>query len=500
MSAGRLDRRCTTDANTGDSTVKRIHLPLLPALCLAVALALVAAPGAVPETLAAGQTVIVSAEGLADPNADAYKRDKALMVEDLRRDAKSQVIEKAVGALVSSSTLMENYALIHDRVLTRSAGLIKRVIKESPPWVGEDGFAHMLMKAEVYVDDVQNALRDMSKTERIALIKEYGNPKISTSVMVQSGDDPSGEPRRSSLAENLLNERLKSFGYRVWSEDHSLELRSELMVRSKMDNQVETTLSLQAQRAADFYIQGVAKLKRFTHTLQPANITVTKYTLSYFSVKCVNAHTGEEILYNNQIPRNKSWADEAHAIEDVGRLIGGEFSQEFFAEHLQAPSHIFQLQVFGLPSYDMGQLLKKEFIGMRPVLNVDFRNFDRAGASLYEVEFTGGQENFSQLLNSAVITPLNQKLGERAFVLDSAHGEAVRVTYQSSMTPEELQSRLEKTPPASLASASPERIRDVVKSEETLAKVAEVAPAAAKKLSDEGILDSSEAQSAVQNF
>ncbi len=463
-------------------------------LCLALLL-LAAAP-----VRGEGKTVIVSAEGLADPNADAYKRDKALMVEDLRRDAKSQAVEKAVGALVSSSTLMENYTLIHDRVLTQSAGLIKRVIKESPPWIGEDGFAHMLLKAEVYIDSVQNALREMSKTERIALIKEYGNPKISTSVMVQGAEDVMGQPRRSPLAENILNERLKSFGYRVWSEDHSLELKTELMVRSKMDNQVETTLSLQHQRAADFYIQGVARLKRFTHTLQPANITVTKYALSFFSVKCVNAHTGEEILYNNQVPRNKSWADEAHAIEDVGQLIGNEFSQEFFAEHMQAPSHIFQLQVLGLPSYDMGQLLKKEFIGMRPVLNIDFRNFDRQGASLYEVEFTGGQENFSQLLNSAVLAPLNQKLGEQAFTLDSAHGEAVRVSYQSSMSPEQLKTRLEGSPPASLAAASPERIRDVVKSEETLKKVAEVAPAAAQKLGEEGILDADQAKSAVQNF
>ncbi len=449
---------------------------------------------------AQGRTVVVSAEGLADPNADAYKRDKALMVEDLRRDAKAQVVEKAVGALVSSSTLMENYNLIHDRVLTQSAGLIKRVIKESPPWVGEDGFAHMLMKAEVYVDDVRNALQQMSGAERITLIKEYGNPKISTSIFVQSADDVLGKPKRSPLAENILNERLKSFGYRVWSEDHSLELKSELMVRSQMQNQVQTTLSLQQQRAADFYIQGVAKLTSYTHTLKPSNITVTMFTLAHFSVKCVNAHTGEELLYNNQVPRGKSWANESQAIEDVGRIIGKEFSSEFFAQHLQAPSHIFQLQVFGLPSYDMAQLLKKEFIGMRPVLNVDLRNFDREGASLYEVEFTGGQENFSQLLNAAVLEPLNQKLGEKAFVFDAAHGEAVRVSYQSGMSEKQLQERLEQTPPASLATASPQRIKEVVKSEATLKKVAEVAPAAAKQLEQEGILDAEGAKSAVQNF
>jgi serine/threonine-protein kinase len=102
---------------------------------------------------------VITAEGLADPNADAYARDKALMIEDLRREAKAQILEKAVGAYVETSTLVENYTLISDRVLSRSQGLIKRVIKESEPWIGEDGFAHMLMKAEVSVVPITEALR-----------------------------------------------------------------------------------------------------------------------------------------------------------------------------------------------------------------------------------------------------------------------------------------------------------------------------------------------------
>lgn len=43
---------------------------------------------------------------------------------------------------------MENYTLIKDRVLTKSKDLIKWLIKESDPWIGKDGFAHLLMKDE----------------------------------------------------------------------------------------------------------------------------------------------------------------------------------------------------------------------------------------------------------------------------------------------------------------------------------------------------------------
>jgi len=472
-------------------------LPLVMALALGLA-----CNAASPKTAIAaeGKTMTVSAEGLADPNADAYKRDKALMVEDLRRDAKAQILEKAVGSFVETSTLMENYALIHDRVLTRSQGMIKSVIKESPPWIGEDGFAHMLMKAEVYVNDIRNALKEMSKGEKRAIIKERGDPKISVAIFVQDAERDTGtRPQRSDIAENILKERIKGFGYRVWSEDQTAKLRTEMMVKSSMENQVDATISVQQSKAADFFIEGAAKFKRVTQTLQPANITVTKYVLTSWSVKCVDSHTGEEILYNNQIPKGKAWPSEDQAIEDIGKLIGEEFSKDFFTEHLQSPSKIFQLQVLGLPNYDVGQLLKKEFIGLRPVLNVDFREFDKSGASLYEVEFAGSPDNFNNLLNSVVIGPLNQKIAEQAFSLDSARGNMIRVTYRSNKSAEAITKQLQTAPPASFATAAPERLKDVIKSEETLKKVAAVAPEMAKKI-EGSILGADGGKDAAKNF
>jgi len=273
-----------------------------------------------------------------------------------------------------------------------------------------------------------------------------------------------------------------------------------MMVKSSMEGQTDATLSVQQSKAADFAISGEAKFKKISQTLQPANIQITKYTLTSWTVKCVDTHTGEEILYNNQIPKGKAWASEDEAIEAIGRLIGEQFSKDFFTEHLQAPSKTFQLQVIGLPSYDLGQLLKKEFIGLRPVLNIDFRDFDKSGLSLYEVDFAGSGENFNQLLDSTVLAPLNQKLGGTSFSLESAHGNVVRVAFRSDLDAAELTRKLNAAPPASFATASPERLKEVVKSEETLKKVAEVAPDAAKKLESDGILDAGQGKDAVKSF
>ncbi|MHC1713497.1 MAG: hypothetical protein AB9872_15220 [Solidesulfovibrio sp.] len=170
--------------------------------------------------------MVVTAEGLADPNGEAYARDKGLLLDALRNDAKNQILEKAVGAYVESSTLVENYTLIKDRVFSRSQGIIKKVIKESEPWVGEDGFAHLLMKAEVYVGGLEDALKEMSRDERVAALKEYGNPRISATVNVRdAARGPETYAERSEVAENIIKERIKSFGYRIWSDDGKGEHR-----------------------------------------------------------------------------------------------------------------------------------------------------------------------------------------------------------------------------------------------------------------------------------
>lgn len=449
----------------------------------------------------AANTIIVSAEGLADPSSPAYQRDKGLLLDALRTDARRQVVEKAVGTMVDGSTLVENYELIHDRVLTKTAGLIKNVIKESPPWMGEDGFMHILLKAEVYTAEIQDALQSMSRESRLSLLKQYDNPKISVAVLAQDADRASDvAPERSDVAENILKEHIKQFGYRVWSEENTQKLKMEMMERSTMQNLSDVTLSVSQVKAADFSIFGVAKFKSISITLKASGITVTKYVLTSWTVKCIDNHTGEEIYFNNNIPRKKSWADEDAALADIGQLIGAEFSKDFFEQHLMAPSRIFQLQVLGLPDYDIAKIFKKEMIGLRPVLNVDLRNFDSNGFTLYEVDFAGSRGNFQDLINGTVVAPLNAKLGDRMFKLDSAQGDVIRVSFNSSASIDELLNKFNGMPPASLANASPARLKGLIHDEKTMQKVAAINPEAVKQLASSGDTGASSALKAIDDF
>jgi hypothetical protein len=425
----------------------------------------------------ASDTITVTAEGLADPNADTYQRDKGLLIEDLRRDAKRQVLEKAVGAFVESRTIVENYVLLEDRVFSQSSGLIKRVIKESTPWLGEDGFMHMLIRAEVYIGGVEKALNDMSKSSRIGYIKQYGDPKISVAVFAQDAERGSRESR-SDIAENILKQHISSFGYRVWSEEATNSLKTEMMESSALDNRVETTISISHLKSSDFSIQGRVKFDVRSVELQASGITVTKHIITSWTVKCIDNHTGEEIYFNNKVPRRNSWATEDEALQDVGRLIGSEFSKDFFETHLMSPSKVYELRVAGLPTYDIGVLFKKELIGLRPVLRVDFRNYTTQGISIYEVDFAGDDGSFAELVNNVLVKPLNAKFGDRAFRLDAVERGVVKVSFQSTQDPADLISEFSSKPPTSLASAPPERLRQIVKNDSTLDKIEVINPAA----------------------
>ena len=421
-----------------------------------------------PEPLQAkgvAETIIVTAEGLADPNADQYKRDKGLMIDDLRRDARRQAIEKVVGVYVESSTLIENYLLIDDRVFSKSKGLIKQILEQSSPRLGEDGLMHIIITAEVFISDVEDALLSLSRESRISLIKERGNPTISVAIIARDAKrGAQSASENSPIAENILKGRFVNFGYRVWSEEYTKILQRGMGSKRS------------GRRVADFSVLGEAKFKATTVTLKASGLTLTKHALTSWTVKCIDNHTGEEIYFNNKVPRNKSWADEDQALEDIGNLIGDEFTKDFFESHLMKPSQIYQIQITGLPDYDTALLFQDQFIGLRSILNAELINFEVGGLSQFEFECTGSSNNFAQVVNNTILKPLNAKLDGPRLKLMSFHGSVVNIAIEQGEQPGTIQQAILTTPPASLSTAAPERIKQLIQDSEILKKVAKMNP------------------------
>ncbi|MDT3672936.1 MAG: serine/threonine-protein kinase [Aromatoleum sp.] len=402
-----------------------------------------------PAAPANGGIMVISALGLADPSDPRYQNDKGLLNADLREDARRQLVEKALGLYVEQGSLAKNYALVRDKLLARSGEFIQAVLEEQPPQLGKDGLMSLATRATVRVRDVQKSLNQMSREERVEFIRNNGDPKISVAITAKSAEgDPAAPAQRSPVAENLLKERIHSFGFRLWNDD----------------------MAKDGKGGADFAVTGEAKFRKLSAKLAASGITVEKFVLTSWTVKATDKRSGEEIYYNTQIPEKTSWATEDEALRDIGRLIGEEFSKGFFLSHFHFSGQKVRLRLQGLPNKDTAELVMRELNGLHSVLAASLAS-GSASDAVFDVVLSGGLANLEQLVQAGILKPLNHKLGKQCFNAGAGSGGEIVVMLEAGCKDAAVLSRLDTLPPASLIEAPQSRREAVVKNPETLKKI-----------------------------
>ena len=397
--------------------------------------AAVPTPGPQPAPAEPG-VLTISAVGLADPAR--FNGDTAAAGVEARADAKRQLIEKALALYVSNDSINRNYQWVRERFLPRSAEFIKATLAEDAPQLGKDGLVALTTRASIKVRDVQKSLNQMSEKERIEFIRNNGDPKISVQMQISRADTAQVMPAaRSQLAENAIKERVRSFGFRTWSIEGE-------------------TRTGPGAGSADFHIMGEVKVKQLSTRLAASGLTITKTALTSWTVKAVDKATGEEIYNNTKLPKNTSWATEDDALADIGKLVGDEFSKQFFLANFSFGSQKVNLSIGGLPDAASAKALLRELKSLREVLDVQ-----ASGDHTYVVELAEGSA--ADLIAEAVLKPLNAKLGQACFVLAGVTGKTVGVTFSAACAQESVRGKMETAPPAGLLSAPPARGRSLLK-------------------------------------
>jgi serine/threonine protein kinase len=413
------------------------------------------APAGSPTTAAAAAaktdpgSMRISATGLIDPSDPRYKADKSLLQSDLRADAKSQLVAKALGLLLDPKSLAKNYDVLNAKLMSNSGSYITAVVRESEPRLGADGLMSVTTEGVVNVKAVQKSLNQMSRDERVDLIRANGNPKVAVQISVRDADQPDGASLPSPVAENILKERIRSFGFRTWSEGEVVADGSK--------------------KGADFQVQGEARIKKLSVRLPASGLTVSKYAMTSWTVKCIDRDTGEEIYYSTTMPTGVgSWPSEEEALKAIGAGIADQFSRDFFLQHVSVTGQKLTMTVVGLPDAATEDLLTRELVGLPDVITAT----PRPGASprSYDLELAASGPAADALANS-VLKPLNAKLGTACFSLGAVSGDQVAVAFDKRCADTAVMKRLETYPPAGLYGAPASRQRTVVKDPETLKKL-----------------------------
>ena len=388
----------------------------------------------------------ISAVGLIDPSDPRYQSDKALAQSDLRADSKSQLVEKALTLLLDRNSLAKNYDVLKAKVLSNSGNCITAVVQESAPQIGKDGLMSMTTQAIVNVKAVQKSLNQMSREERIDFIRANGDPKIAVRIGVRDAEAPDAPPLPSPVAENLLKERIKSFGFRTWAEDGA---------RPAVD-----------ANGADFVVMGEVAIKKLSMRLQASGLTVSKYALASYTVKVIDRATGEEIYHNTALPTGLgSWASEGEAFQAIGTRIADELSRDLFLQHINFAGQHVIIKIDGVPDGVTDELLRRELVGLPAVISAM-----PGSARTYDLQLAGAGSS-GDLVAAGVLAPLNAKLGQPCFNLGAVTGDRVAITFDKSCSDPSTLGRLETNPPAGLYGAPLSRQKTVIKNPETLKKL-----------------------------
>ncbi|MCP3925204.1 MAG: hypothetical protein GY714_21740 [Desulfobacterales bacterium] len=164
----------------------------------------------IPISLLAGETVTVTGVSFFEKDRTAIAREKALA------EAKRMAIEKAFGAKITSKTVVSNFEVLQDQIMSRSSGYISKVIiiKEEATNLGT---YEVTIKADVEIGSVVD---DMDRFQKI--LGWQKNPRVSVSVEkgLNAGYLPSANKAASFLTRELIGNGFSVFG----SSDNKIQM------------------------------------------------------------------------------------------------------------------------------------------------------------------------------------------------------------------------------------------------------------------------------------
>ena len=401
--------------------------------------AIATAPFPTQEPVLEPGTMVISALGLVDPKDPKFKGDEAAAQAEARADAKRQLVEKALSLYVDKGSLDKNYAVLEKKLFSQSGAFIKTVLQDGTPVASASGLLESEARAVVKVREVQKSLNQLSKDERIDFIRNNGDPKVAVQIAVAQVESAQAlPPARSAIAENVLKERIRSFGFKVWSNEGDVAAAANA-------------------KPADFQVVGEVKLKLLPIKLEASGLTISKTALTSWTLKAIDKTSGEEIYLNTATPTGKSWNTEDLALVEIGKLVGDEFSKNFFLQHFNFGSQKVLFQVAGLPDAQSAKSLLRELRGFRQVLDAQMVG----DTGKYQLQLAEGSAG--TLVQDVILKSLNTKLGQTCFALTDVTATGVNASFSPPCAESAVRSKMESAAPAGLIEAPDVRGKPLLK-------------------------------------
>ncbi len=224
--------------------------------------------------------------------ASIYDNDKAQARDKAIDDALRKAVESAVGTMVSSETITENYQLISDKIYSKAEGYVKKykILEEK----ASEGVFIVKVQASVATGAVSADLDGIKN-----LLKRKGMPKVLIMVAEQNVgmNGPSGWWARGpgvstdmQIVENTLMELMRDKGFTF--VDHEV-----LSGKKKIEGPISSLSDKQAREIAsvtdaEIILVGKAMAKEIGQTMEGSRLRSADAEVA---IRAINTDNGEII-------------------------------------------------------------------------------------------------------------------------------------------------------------------------------------------------------------
>ncbi len=349
--------------------------------------------GGIPAFGQQAQTVTVEGVGAVFGNDRAIARDQAI------QDALRKAVEQAVGTLVSSETMVQNFQTLNDKIYTQTQGYIQnyRVLSETPG----SNVHQVTIQATVAIGDLEKDLQALG-----FLLGQVGKPRIMVLVAEQQIGQQSfnfwwgtarGAQADLNVAENTIMDRFREKGFDIvdpQAQAGNIKVPPAFQV---VDLSNQNAITLGKQVDAEIVIIGKA-LARSVGSIAGTSMKSVQANISMRAIQIDNARilsSGNENAAAVHIDEVTGGAD---AIKKASVKMSDKMMDDIlknFQKRVGATTMV-QLVVFGLVGADDIRKFKTSVLSqVRGVEGIHERSFSENTVKM-DLDVRGSAQSISQ--------------------------------------------------------------------------------------------------------
>ena len=326
--------------------------------------------------VASGQTVqTVEGEGM------GMTRDAALT------GAKRDAVEKGIGVVVASETLVKNFAVVEDRIISKANGFIK-TYKEISSTQGPDGLWTLRISA-VVTDILDELVKDQLAMD--LLLSWVRHPRFM--VILQ---ETNIEDTNSNVAATEVGRLLSSKGFEIVSPEQTAALRQRNVNLAAMQGDAAAAAGLAAEFGAEYIIMGQAVAKAVPIPIPGVSRLSGQANITAKVVRVDNA----QIIAQETFHGKSTHIDASTAGVNALKRAGKDLAEYLMIETVkrwsmeQSNARLITVKVSGVTFQQRREIINHLTFNIEGVKNVDQRGFS-GGLVTLAVSFAGSNEDLA---------------------------------------------------------------------------------------------------------